>query len=91
MNIKDIHVGEEYYIEYVDDRCPCKCVCHSDKNVLHVVPCCYDRSYSGTGIVKSIHIDENYKTLIYVEKPSKNTARYSPDRFIRKISKENNK
>jgi len=36
-------------INYVDKEYPCDCECHTNKNVLHCVPCCYDGSYKGAG------------------------------------------
>ena len=43
----NIAVGNYYVINYVDKSYPCDCDCHTSKNILHIEPCCWDKSYSG--------------------------------------------
>lgn len=50
MRFEDISIGQEYYITYKDPNYPCRCRCHSNENVMHCMPCCYDMSYYGMAL-----------------------------------------
>lgn len=43
----DLEVGRVYLIEWRDPNYPCHCQCHSNSNIMHIAPCCYDGSYTG--------------------------------------------
>lgn len=40
-------IGHVYYVQYIDENYPCNCPCHRNDNILHIMACCSDRSYSG--------------------------------------------
>ena len=64
-----VEVGKEYFIRYFDATYPCRCPCHRDigKGAImrHIMPCCYNKSY--TGIAKCIGYvcEGTYKFLIH--------------------------
>lgn len=37
--------GQFYDIIYLDTNYPCKCICHINLDVKHVVACCQDKSF----------------------------------------------
>lgn len=39
-------VGKTYMIQFIDRSYPCHCPCHQGL-AMHIVPCCWDKSYSG--------------------------------------------
>jgi len=60
MKYEEIRVGIVYVINYLDTSYPCDCECHEPgNNVVHVMPCCYDRSYQGEATCVASFDDEN--------------------------------
>lgn len=93
MKIEEIFVGSYYHVNFNDPNYPCNCECHNPgENVMHIAPCCYDRSYNG--VVKVISKFEDATSSIITVDKVKNMdgsykvtgqAKYSPYRFIRPI------
>lgn len=46
--------GNFYYIKYEDMNYPCNCGCHTNGNIMHIVPCCQDNSYDGIAYLVAI-------------------------------------
>jgi len=59
LSFSAIYTGCYYIIDYVDPNYPCNCRCHTDPHILHVIECCYDRSYRGPALC----VGKNYDTL----------------------------
>jgi hypothetical protein len=66
MRYEEIEIGQYYNINYIDTNYPCRCACHTNANILHCIPCCYDMSYSGsakcydkypTGLIDLLHMN----------------------------------
>lgn len=59
----ELIVGQSYQINYVDKSYPCDCECHTDKNILHFMPCCSDMSYKGPG--KFVAFDQDRELYVF--------------------------
>lgn len=88
MDIKDIELGQNYLIHYVDRNYPCRCPCHfpiDGHQILHIVPCCYDRSYSGPAKC----VDRDSEMLLCVFQVSESRMiRLTPQSVIKRLKPE---
>lgn len=50
MKYDYITVGKTYEINFVDPNYPCHCGCHTNPCILHIMPCCDDKSYVGPAL-----------------------------------------
>lgn len=50
MDFDKININDTYEIDFIDQYYPCDCACHSGENIMHCLPCCTDRSYSGPAL-----------------------------------------
>ena len=64
MKYEDIRVDERYRVSWIDPNYPCKCQCHDNPNVRHVMPCCYDNSY--TGLATCTKKDDKTKLITFM-------------------------
>lgn len=57
---------KEYIIEFQDPNYPCDCECHTNKNVMHIMPCCDDRSMTVKAKYQGVFMDQDFvPVLIY--------------------------
>lgn len=85
MNYQDIEVGQYYLINYKDTRYPCDCECHTNPDILHIVACCYDKSYYGTALCFYKMINEDKIEIVYFKIGEYRTLCLFPKSVIKKI------
>lgn len=47
----NLQLGKVYRIDFDDPNYPCRCNCHNDLSVRHIVACCHDHSFHGEAIL----------------------------------------